>query len=110
MTKVQLRDQKLYDQNPRGKSSVSTLALCARINRQFNSGDEMKSVTFSVLLVVSTFLSGQELKRPKITGIDHVAFYTTSQTTNAHLYNTVLGLTSGEPAEPGQAQRFLLNS
>jgi len=46
-------------------------------------------------------------KRPKITGIDHVAFYTTSPETNDQLYATVLGLPAAPPLELGQAVRFM---
>jgi len=48
--------------------------------------------------------------RPKITGIDHVDFYTTSAEANDHLYATVLGLESATPAESGQTQRFMVGT
>ena len=44
--------------------------------------------------------------RPKIIGIDHVDFYTTSPDANKKLYMGVLGLESANPVEPGQIQRF----
>jgi catechol 2,3-dioxygenase-like lactoylglutathione lyase family enzyme len=46
--------------------------------------------------------------RPKITGIDHVDFYTTSPDTNSHLYVGLLGLATADPVEPGQTQRFMI--
>ncbi|PYV80783.1 MAG: hypothetical protein DMG93_17740, partial [Acidobacteria bacterium] len=47
-------------------------------------------------------------KRPKITGIDHVDFYTTNAQANERLYNTVLGVSLANPVEPGQTQRFIV--
>ncbi len=53
--------------------------------------------------------SGQSApKRPKITGIDHVDFYTTSAEANTHLYTTVLGLNSVLPVEAGQTERYMI--
>jgi len=49
-------------------------------------------------------------KRPKITGIDHVDFYTTDAAANEHLYTVVLGLSRTGPVEPGQAQRFIVGT
>ena len=64
------------------------------------------------VLVLMTYASAQKLpKRPKITGIDHVSFYTTDQDKNQKLYVTVLGLqasTAVSPLEPGQVQRFMV--
>ena len=48
--------------------------------------------------------------RPKITGIDHVDFYTTSPDANSHLYVGLLGLASAGPVEPGQTQRFMIDT
>ncbi|HEX7893450.1 MAG TPA: VOC family protein, partial [Terriglobales bacterium] len=50
------------------------------------------------------------MKRPKITGIDHVVFYTTSPDANRHLYAVVLGLSAASPVEPGQTERFMAGS
>jgi catechol 2,3-dioxygenase-like lactoylglutathione lyase family enzyme len=44
--------------------------------------------------------------RPKITGIDHVAFYTTAPEGVTHLYHDVMGLASAEPLEPGEILRY----
>jgi len=52
-----------------------------------------KAAMAGVVLVLMTCASAQSsLKRPKITGIDHVSFYTTDQDKNQKLYVTVLGL------------------
>jgi catechol 2,3-dioxygenase-like lactoylglutathione lyase family enzyme len=48
----------------------------------------------------------QAPKRPKITGIDHVDFYTTDAAANDRLYTVVLGLESFPPVEPGQTKRY----
>jgi catechol 2,3-dioxygenase-like lactoylglutathione lyase family enzyme len=57
---------------------------------------------------VQAFAQQAAPTRPKITGIDHVAFYTTSPDANRHLYADVLGLASQPPIESGQTQRFLV--
>lgn len=72
----------------------------------------MRAMTFWVVLVISTITLAQQgtPKRPKITGIDHVDFYTTSPEANQHLYAIVLGLATASPLEPGQIQRFVIGS
>src|SRR6185437_7885692 len=72
----------------------------------------MKTVFLCAFLVGSLCAFGQEsnVKRPKITGIDHVVFYTTSPDANRHLYAVVLGLATASPIEPGQTERFLAGS
>lgn len=69
-----------------------------------------KAVMACVVLVLMTYASAQNSpQRPKITGIDHVSFYTTDPEKNQKLYVTVLGLsTAASPVEPGQVQRFLV--
>jgi len=69
-----------------------------------------KAAMAGVVLVLMTCASAQSsLKRPKITGIDHVSFYTTDQDKNQKLYVTVLGLQkAASPVEPGQVQRFII--
>jgi catechol 2,3-dioxygenase-like lactoylglutathione lyase family enzyme len=47
--------------------------------------------------------------RPKITGIDHVVFYTTAPEANLRFY-ALLGLESFPPIEAGQIQRFRVGS
>jgi len=61
-----------------------------------------------LLLAVSLAVAAQATDRPKITGIDHVDFYTTSPEANSRFYMQTLGLASGEPLEMGQTQRFLV--
>jgi len=61
-----------------------------------------------VALLAATALAQATDKRPRITGIDHVAFYTTSPEANQHLYATVLGLATAAPIEARQTQRFLI--
>ena len=60
------------------------------------------------LLVVTFATLAYSADRPKITGIDHVAFYTSSPDANSHLYIRVLGLTSVLPFETGQTQRYII--
>ena len=66
----------------------------------------MKKVMCCVLLIIATRFAKSEDGRPKITGIDHVDFYTTSSEANKEFYAGTLGLASGEPVEPGQIQLF----
>ena len=68
----------------------------------------MRTLAFWMVLVISTGVLAQQNApmRPKITGIDHVDFYTTSPDLNQKLYRNVLGLQSSTPMEPGQTQCF----
>lgn len=71
----------------------------------------MKPVFVGILIMVQLPALGQPTPaRPKITGIDHVAFYTTAPDKNEHLYATVLGLRAASPVEPGQTIRFMVGS
>jgi catechol 2,3-dioxygenase-like lactoylglutathione lyase family enzyme len=65
-----------------------------------------------ILLAVgaSALAQNSRLPRPKITGIDHVDFYTTSAELNRHLYNVVLGLEAADPLELGQTQRYVVGT
>ena len=57
--------------------------------------------------IASLALGGQDARdRPKITGIDHVAFYTTAPEGVAHLYHGLLGLSDAKPVEPGETLRY----
>lgn len=47
-------------------------------------------------------------QRPRITGIDHVSFYTTQPDGVKQLYVGVLGLASAEPIETGETVRYLV--
>jgi catechol 2,3-dioxygenase-like lactoylglutathione lyase family enzyme len=77
------------------------------ISAQAHIGGVMKLTLAGILVIVSVAAYGAE-NRPRITGIDHVDFYTTSTDVNAHLYVSVLGLGLGSPIEPRQTQRFLV--
>jgi catechol 2,3-dioxygenase-like lactoylglutathione lyase family enzyme len=46
--------------------------------------------------------------RPRITGIDHVSFYTTDSDGVKKLYAGTLGLASSDPIESGQTVRYLV--
>jgi catechol 2,3-dioxygenase-like lactoylglutathione lyase family enzyme len=72
----------------------------------------MKRVSVCVLLLAATgaFTQQSAFKRPKITGIDHVDFYTTAAEANNHLDSGVLGLAAAVPIEPGQTQRFIIGT
>jgi catechol 2,3-dioxygenase-like lactoylglutathione lyase family enzyme len=65
----------------------------------------MKAV--SALLLLVTLCAAQDAKRPKITAIDHVDFYTTDAARNDHLYAGILGLAHADPIEPKQTQRYV---
>lgn len=58
----------------------------------------------------SALAQNSVLHRPKITGIDHVDFYTTNADLNNRLYNVVLGLGTANPVEPGQTQRYMVGT
>ena len=63
------------------------------------------------LLIASLTLSAysqSQPKRPRITGIDHVAFYTTQPDGVKQLYTVTLGLASAEPIEAGETARYLV--
>src|ERR1700730_7689380 len=70
----------------------------------------MKRIFSWTLLIVATSALAQQTpdKRPKITGIDHVDFYTTAADGNNRLYAEILGLPLADPIEPGQTQRFMV--
>jgi catechol 2,3-dioxygenase-like lactoylglutathione lyase family enzyme len=70
----------------------------------------MKRTVLSLvlLLVGGGYAQPPGVSRPKIIGIDHVAFYTTNPDGNYHLYSTVLGLGTAEPIESGERQRFVV--
>jgi catechol 2,3-dioxygenase-like lactoylglutathione lyase family enzyme len=72
----------------------------------------MKTTVLCAILLSMTSSLAQvpSGKRPKITGIDHVAFYTTSPEKNQQKYGTVLGLASAPLQDPGQTQRFMVGS
>ncbi len=69
----------------------------------------MKRVICCALLVIASTIAQSADKRPKVTGIDHVDFYTTSPEANHKFYAHTLGLASVVPLEPGQTQRFMVD-
>src|SRR5215831_9878641 len=77
-------------------------------HNQRTAGDIMRTLAFWMVLAISTGVLAQQNApmRPKITGIDHVDFYTTSPDLNQKLYVNVLGLQSSTAMEPGQIQCF----
>jgi catechol 2,3-dioxygenase-like lactoylglutathione lyase family enzyme len=70
----------------------------------------MKKVVCCALLVIATRFAQSADNRPKITGIDHVDFYTTDPAANERLYTTVLGLESFPPVEAAQTRRYQVGS
>jgi catechol 2,3-dioxygenase-like lactoylglutathione lyase family enzyme len=70
----------------------------------------MRKIICCALFVIAARFAHSAEHRPKITGVDHVAFYTTSPDLNEHFFSDVLGLQSVIPLEPGQIQRFIVGS
>jgi catechol 2,3-dioxygenase-like lactoylglutathione lyase family enzyme len=65
------------------------------------------AIVLAVMGIASLALGGQNAPaRPKITGIDHVAFYTTAPEGVARLYHDVMGLSGATPLEPGEILRY----
>ncbi len=60
----------------------------------------------TLLPSVSQAKSPQAPTRPAITGIDHIAFYTTDVAGVDHLYKQLMGLTPAPLIERGQVRRF----
>jgi catechol 2,3-dioxygenase-like lactoylglutathione lyase family enzyme len=70
----------------------------------------MKNLVLVLACGVSStisFAQNQSTARPRITGIDHVAFYTTNADGVKKLYTETLGLPSAEPVEPGETVRYM---
>ena len=70
----------------------------------------MKSlVTFlaCAVLPLTAVSQTKSADRPRITGIDHVAFYTTSPDGVKHLYTDILGLPSAAPIEAAETVRYM---
>jgi catechol 2,3-dioxygenase-like lactoylglutathione lyase family enzyme len=59
-------------------------------------------------LLLATVCFAQAARRPKITGIDHVDFYTTDANKNDDFYSKVVGLAHADPVEPKQTQRYVI--
>jgi catechol 2,3-dioxygenase-like lactoylglutathione lyase family enzyme len=62
------------------------------------------------MLATTAFAQQPAPTRPKITGIDHVAFYTTAQKANHEFYMHLLGLLESSPIEPGEIERFMVGT
>lgn len=58
-------------------------------------------------LPISALSQTKSVERPRITGIDHVAFYTTTPDGVKHLYGDVLGLAAASATEPGETIRYM---
>jgi catechol 2,3-dioxygenase-like lactoylglutathione lyase family enzyme len=61
-----------------------------------------------VALPFALFAQAQSAKRPRITGIDHVAFYTTAPDGVKKLYAGFLGLAAADPVEPRGIVRYMV--
>ena len=72
----------------------------------------MKKPTILLLALLMPFSASAQTatQRPHITGIDHVAFYTTAPQQVRKLYAQVLGLQDGSPVESGELMRFLVGT
>lgn len=70
----------------------------------------MKRILFVLVLSLCAFAQAPPAKRPRITGIDHVAFYATDPGATQKLYLQTLGLPSTAPVEYGETQRFQVGS
>jgi len=75
----------------------------------------MKKIRFVVVLVLCSvtgclyaYSQAAAPARPRILGIDHVAFYTTQPDGVKALYNGTLGLASAAPVEAGGTVRYLV--
>jgi catechol 2,3-dioxygenase-like lactoylglutathione lyase family enzyme len=69
----------------------------------------MKNLVLVLFLLVAPLVAAGEspAARPRITAIDHVAFYTTSPDGVKHLYTDILGLSSAAPVEKGETVRYM---
>jgi catechol 2,3-dioxygenase-like lactoylglutathione lyase family enzyme len=73
----------------------------------------MKRILAKIVFVAvlsSLAFAADSPARPKITGVDHVAFYTTNAEGVKQLYGVVLGLGSARPIEAGSTMRHLVGS
>ncbi len=59
------------------------------------------------LLSLSALAQDHPAERPRITGIDHVSFYTTAPDGVKKLYGDTLGLASADPVESGETVRYM---
>jgi catechol 2,3-dioxygenase-like lactoylglutathione lyase family enzyme len=70
----------------------------------------MKTLVISLILaaITTSACSQTQAARPRITGIDHVAFFTTAPDGVKKLYGDVLGLASAAPMESGGTLRYMV--
>ncbi len=59
------------------------------------------------LFSLSSVAQDRPAPRPRITGIDHVSFYTTAPDGVRKLYSDTLGLSSADPVESGETVRYM---
>ncbi|HYM77881.1 MAG TPA: VOC family protein [Candidatus Dormibacteraeota bacterium] len=69
--------------------------------------------TFSLPFLIfalqfSAFAQTHPAERPRILGIDHVAFYTTAPDGVRKLYSETLGLAAADPIEAGETLRYIV--
>lgn len=64
-------------------------------------------LTIFTILAMPLFSQDRPVQRPRITGIDHVSFYTTSPDGVQKLYGVTLGLASVTPVEPGESMQYM---
>lgn len=67
----------------------------------------MKRLPVLLFCTLSVAAIAQTSARPKITGIDHVAFYTTNADGVKKLYADTLGLVPASPIESGETTRYM---
>src|SRR5215831_15112210 len=67
----------------------------------------MRTRLFLICTIFPLAAFSQTPQRPRITGIDHVSFYTTSPDGVKHVYADVLGLPSADPIEAGETVRYM---
>lgn len=67
----------------------------------------MKNIIL-LLIISASGIAQTPATRPRITGIDHVAFYTTSPDDVKKLYGDVLGLVRADPVENGGILRYMV--
>jgi len=73
----------------------------------------MKRLSALVIFAAFAFavpLHSSAVERPKILGIDHVSFFTTSPDGVKQLYGVVLGLAPAPPIEKGETLRYLVGT
>src|SRR3954471_19367119 len=70
----------------------------------------MKTLILFLICTIVPLSADSQTKnagRPRITGIDHVSFYTTAPDGTKKLYGDILGLVSATPIEPGETLRYM---